>query len=67
MKECREKVVRVGFTRNPRAVFDEIESVAAEMIRDGWHLQDYCLEEGMGFAHLFFERDLDLPGDVSSR
>lgn len=60
MKECIERVVQVGFTRNPKAVFDEIESVSAAMIRDGWRLQDTCLEDGLGCAHLFFERELSM-------
>ena len=66
MKECVERVVRVGFTRNPKKIFDEIESISAGMIREGWQLRDTCMEEGLGFAHLFFERELqaDMSGEA---
>ncbi|MBN1760459.1 MAG: hypothetical protein JW863_19175 [Chitinispirillaceae bacterium] len=58
MKECTERLVKIGFSRNPRRIFDEIESVTAAMVRDGWQLQDSCIEEGLGSAHLFFERTI---------
>ena len=58
MKECTERLVKIGFARNPKRIFDEIESVTAVMLREGWHLQDSCIEEGLGYAHLFFERTL---------
>ena len=57
MKESIEKIIKVGFSRDPKKVFDEIESVCAEMIRKGWSLKDSCIEEGLGQVHLFFERD----------
>jgi len=41
-------------------VFDEIDLVAAEMARDGWAFIDGMIEEGLGFAHLFFERDIEI-------
>ena len=56
MKECTERLVKIGFSRNPRRIFDEIESVTAAMVRDGWQLEDSCIEEGLGCAHLFFGR-----------
>lgn len=62
MKECVERKVKVGFTRNPKKIFDEIESVSAAMIREGWSLCDTCFEEGIGYAHLFFEREVT-PGE----
>jgi hypothetical protein len=59
MKETVERVIRIGLKRDVRKVFDEIESVSAEMIRKGWKLQQSCLEECLGSVHLFFERTLD--------
>jgi hypothetical protein len=58
MKECRERQIRIGFRKNPKKIFDEIESVSAEMIREGWRLYDTCFEEGMANVHLFFEREI---------
>ena len=58
MKECFERVVKIGFTRKPKKIFDEIEAISAEMIRDGWQLSDTCFEDGLGYAHLFFEREI---------
>lgn len=59
MRECVERVVKVGFLRSPRKVFDEVERVTAEMVRKGWELSNTCLEESLGNVHLFFERDID--------
>lgn len=58
MKECIERIVMVGFRRNPRQIFDEVEEVSAEMIRQGWELTDTCLEDGMAYIHLMFERNI---------
>lgn len=57
MKECEERVVRVGLTRDPKEIFDEVETIVAAMIRDGWKLENSCIEENLGNIHLFFERD----------
>lgn len=59
MKECLEHVIKVGFHRNPRKVFDEIETVSADMIRKGWTLANTCMEDGLVQVHLMFERIVD--------
>lgn len=62
MKESSERVVKVGLTRNPKKVFDQVDSVTAEMVRQGWVLTDTVMEDGLAKIHLFFERDiLELP------
>jgi hypothetical protein len=58
MKECTERVVKVGFKRSPKKVFDEIDSITASMIRDGWVLKESFTEDGLARIHLFFERVL---------
>jgi hypothetical protein len=58
VKESAERSVKVGFTRNPKKIFDEIEQVTAEMVRNGWELKDTVMEDGLAYVHLFFERDL---------
>jgi hypothetical protein len=60
VKESAERKVKVGFSRSPKKVFDEIDLVAAEMARQGWVFIDGMIEEGLGFAHLFFERDIKI-------
>jgi len=62
VKESAERVVKVGFNRNPKKVFDEIEQVTAEMVRSGWTFLDGVLEDGLACAHLFFEREIDIDG-----
>ena len=59
MKECTECIIKVGFNRNPKKIFDEIEGVSARMIRKGWVHIDTCLEESLGKIHLFFERPVE--------
>jgi hypothetical protein len=60
VKESSERIIKVGFSKSPRKVFDEIEQVAAEMVRGGWVLIDTLLEDGLGYAHLFFEREINV-------
>ena len=65
MKESAERVVKVGFSRSPKKIFDQVDSITAGMVREGWVLTDSMLEEGLGKMHLFFERDiLALPAAV---
>lgn len=59
MKDSCEKVIKVGFSRNPKKIFDEVEAVSAEMIRQGWYLRDSVIEDGLGYVHLFFEREIN--------
>jgi hypothetical protein len=59
MKESAERTVKVGFHRNPKRVFDEVESLAAQMKREGWSLRESIMEEGLGKIHLFFEREIN--------
>lgn len=58
MKETAERTAKLGFTKNPKKVVDEVERITAEMIRDGWHLKDTIVEESLGNIHLLFERDV---------
>ncbi|HMA65310.1 MAG: hypothetical protein ACM31E_01730 [Fibrobacterota bacterium] len=60
MKVCTEKVVRVGFKKDPKKIFDQVDSITASMIRDGWSLKECCLEDGLANIHLFFEREIDV-------
>ena len=60
MKESAERTVKVGFTRDPKKVFDEIDLVTAEMVRQGWVFVEGMIEDGLGCAHLFFEREIEI-------
>jgi len=53
-------MVKVGFRRSPKKVFDEIDLVTAEMVRQGWVFTDGMIEDGLGYAHLFFEREIEV-------
>jgi hypothetical protein len=58
VKECAERVVRVGFARSPKKVFDHVEAITADMLRRGWELKDTCIEDSLGKIHLLFEREV---------
>jgi hypothetical protein len=60
VRESAERMVKVGFTRNPQKVFDEIDLVTARMVRQGWVFVEGMIEDGLGYAHLFFEREIDV-------
>jgi hypothetical protein len=59
MKESCERVVKVGFLRSPKKVFDEVDAVTSAMVRDGWTLQESIMESGLAKIHLFFERKIN--------
>ena len=59
MRLAEEVLVELGFRRSPAAVCDEIEQTSAAMIRNGWSLVDAVMEDGLGFIHLFFERETE--------
>jgi len=58
MRESAERLVKVGFRKSPKKIFDEVERITADMTRDGWSLKDSVVESGLGNIHLFFEREL---------
>jgi len=62
MNESTERIVKVGFRKSPKKVFDDVEEATAEMVRQGWSLKDTVVEEGLGNIHLFFERKI-VSGD----
>jgi hypothetical protein len=67
MKESTERTVKVGFRRDPRKIFDELEAITADMMRRGWTMQDAVVEDGLGNIHLFFEREADAAEAASRR
>ena len=52
--------MEVGFSKDPKKVFDEVERVTAEMVRQGWTLAGSIVEESMGNVHLMFERSVPM-------
>ncbi len=62
MTENAERIVRVGLKRKPKAIFDEIESITAQMVRDGWCMRESFIEESLGNVHLIFEREIPENG-----
>jgi hypothetical protein len=62
MMENTERIVRVGLTRGAKAIFDEIESITAGMIREGWNMRESFIEESLGKVHLIFERAINEIG-----
>jgi hypothetical protein len=56
MVERCEKSIKIGYIKKPSIIFDEIEIICNKMIIDGWVLKETCVEEGLGFIHLFFEK-----------
>jgi hypothetical protein len=55
LEQC-EKSIKIGFSRKPSLIFDEIEILCNKMSDEGWVLINTCIEDGLGNIHLFFER-----------
>jgi hypothetical protein len=58
MKESAERLIEVGFKRDPKVIFNEVEQISAAMIRDGWLLSESFIDESLGNIHLLFEREI---------
>lgn len=59
MKECAERHIKLGLTRDAKKVVDEVERTTAEMVREGWVLRDTIVEDLLGSIHLLFEREIE--------
>ena len=66
VREFCEKRIEVGFERNAKNIFDEIESVTASLIRDGWTIEESTIDETMGFIDIIFFRDIFPEGQERS-
>jgi hypothetical protein len=60
MREYCEKQITVGFTRDSKKVFDEIEQVVAKMNRENWILDDSVADELLDSVSLMFSREIDI-------
>ncbi len=60
MREYLEKRVFVGYERSSKKVFDEIDSVTAQSIREGWSVETTSLDETVEFIDIIFVREIDL-------
>jgi hypothetical protein len=56
MVERCEKSIKIGYVKKPSVIFDEVETICNQMTTEGWVLKNTCVEEGLGYIHLFFER-----------
>ena len=55
MKEYR---VKVGLSREPKDIFDEIEQATARFIRNGWRLKETITSDFLEYIDLLFVRDV---------
>jgi hypothetical protein len=58
MRENAERIIKVGLKRDPKTVFDQVDSITACMVRNGWRLNESFIEDGLGNIHLFFDREI---------
>ncbi|ERP30849.1 hypothetical protein [Chitinivibrio alkaliphilus] len=63
MRESREYYIKVGFSRDAKDIFNEIEQVTARFIRAGWVLESAIVETSLEHITLFFEREISLDKD----
>ncbi len=58
MRENTERIIKVGLKRDAKTVFNEVDSITAEMIRGGWRLNESFIEDSLGNIHLIFDREI---------
>ncbi len=60
MKERTEKIITLGFLREPDSVVGEIEKTAEKMAQQGWNFLHSQTDIDLRTISLFFERDLNV-------
>jgi len=58
MLEMKEYRIKIGLSREPKDIFDEIEQVTARFIRDGWRVKDTITNDFLEYVDLLFVRDV---------
>jgi hypothetical protein len=59
MLEMKEHRIKVGLSREPKDIFDEIEQVSARFIRDGFHLKETIMNDFLDYIDLLFVRNIN--------
>jgi hypothetical protein len=60
MLEYKEYRIKIGFKREPKDIFDEIEVVTARFIRKGYRLKETVTNDFLEYVDLLFVRDIDV-------
>jgi len=60
MLEYKEYRIKIGFKREPKDIFDEIELVSARFIRNGYRLKETVMNDLLEYVDLIFVRDVDV-------
>ncbi|MGM0462838.1 MAG: hypothetical protein ACQEQ4_10530 [Fibrobacterota bacterium] len=63
MKEVDEYYIKVGFSRDAKDIFNEIEQVSARYIRSGWFLDDAVIDNSLNYITLFFQRHVSVEDE----
>jgi len=58
MLEYKEYRVKIGFKREPKDIFDEIEQTTARFIRNGYFLKETVTNDFLDYVDLLFVRDV---------
>ncbi|MCL1947623.1 MAG: hypothetical protein FWF51_10835 [Chitinivibrionia bacterium] len=58
MLECKEYRVKIGFKREPKDIFDEIEQATARFIRQGYRLNETVTSDFLDYVDLLFVREI---------
>lgn len=60
MREYREQRIIVGYERSSKKIFDEIETITAHYLRDGWSIDSTTIDDTLEYIDLIFFREIDL-------
>ena len=58
MREYCERQIEVGFDRDSKKIFDEIEVESARLLRDGWVIENCVADDTLGYINLIFYREV---------
>ncbi len=62
MRQYHELRVEVGYDRDAKLVFDEIDLEIARLFRQGWIIEETVLDETLEFIDIICYKDIDSEG-----
>jgi len=62
MRHYREFRISVGFDRDPKLIFDELDREIARLFREGWNVEDTILDQTLEYFDIICYKDIDSEG-----
>lgn len=62
MRQYQELRIEVGYDREAKQIFDEIDIEMARLFREGWTVEDSILDATLEYIDIIYYKDIDSEG-----